>query len=234
MRIRWVLMALSFVAQLSTAKPAPELVMHEGSTIEAQKDGLVIKVISGRGYDRSYEWDGCSLKSKMDSRPQRFMGRLGIYDPASTSGFSLFSLGSCKGISRTVVEESQIHFDDLQFAYEWIRRQQLGMGATGKTVWTNHGLLVSWNVVPGRIQLNVDVKLICLNGHRPERLEGAADAAIRVVKNSSGQAIHECAVVAKDVIDQTRTQLEKDWRMVDEWIAQDKERRERAKKMNSK
>lgn len=221
---------LLLATQLSVAQAATELVMHEGTSIEASKDGSAIKVTAGKGFDRIYESDGCRLTSNMSARRTRWFGNLGIYDPASSSGSSLFSPSGCNGITRTVVEEGQVHFDDLQFAYEWIRRRQLGIGKAGKTVWTSDGLLVSWNTVPGRVQLNVYVLLMCINGRHPNSLEGATDSAIKVAANSSGRPIHECAVVDKDVIDQTRKQMEEDWKKVDGWIAADKERRERAKK----
>jgi hypothetical protein len=78
--------------------------------------------------------------------------------------------------------------------------------------------------------LNVDVLLMCINGKRPKSLEGATDSAIKITANSAAHPIHECAVVGKDVIDQTRKQMEDDWKKIDRWIAEDKERRERVKK----
>jgi hypothetical protein len=225
----WSTVLLLFT-QLSLAQVATELVMHEGTSIDAIKDGSAIKVTAGKGFDRTYESDGCRLKSNMHARTTRWFGSLGIYDPAGSISGSLFSPAACKGITRTVVQEGQIHFDDAQFAYEWIRRQQRGYGKTGKTVWTNDGLLVSWNTVPGREQLNVDVLLMCINGKRPKNLEGATDSAIKIAANSAIRPIHECAVVGKDVIDKTRREMEEDWKKIDKWIAEDKERRERVKK----
>jgi hypothetical protein len=114
-----------------------------------------------------------------------------------------------------VVGEGQIHFDDLRFAHEWIRRRP----SSYKTVWTNDGLLVSWDMVPGREQLNVDVWLMCINGKRPTKLDGATDSAVSAAANKQSQSVHECAVVAQDVIDQTRTQLEEEWKSNDAWAA---------------
>lgn len=208
---------LSFVV-LPAAFGATELAMHEGVTIKAQKDGASITVRSGKGFDRTYEWDSCTLKSNMGARTQRWFGSMGIYDPAPSFGFS-FAPRSCAGISRTVVQEGQIHFDDRRFAYEWIRRQP----SSYKTVWTNDGLLVSWTTVPGRTQLNVDVWLMCINGRRPTQLDGATDSAITVTTNPSGKGIYDCAAVGKDVVDQTRTQLDAEWKSVDKWIARSRE-----------
>ncbi|WP_310442578.1 hypothetical protein [Sulfurimonas sp.] len=198
-----------------------EFVMYEGVSIKVKKNNSSVEVIAGKGFDRIYKWDNCELESDMVARKKRWYGSLGIYDPAP-SFFPFF--GGCQGISRTVVEEGQIHFDDLQFAHIWIERQ---LRRKVETVWTNDGLFVSWNIVPGRAQLNVDVHLICINGKRPIHLDGATDSSIIVSQNKSGQSIQECVSVGQDVIDQTRTQLEENWKEIDGWIAQDKKYRER-------
>ena len=217
--MRTIIFTIVAALQSTCAYAGTELVMREGVTIEARKDNTSVKVTSGKGFDRTYEWDRCKLKSDMGARKQRWYGSMGIYDPAPFFGFSF---GGCSGIARTVVQEGQIHFDDMQFAQKWIERHPKSY----RTAWTNDGLLVSWNIVPGRTQLSVDVWMICINGKRPKQIVGATDSAIRVLPTSIGQSLHECAQVGKDVMDQTRAQLEEDWKKIDEWIAKDKERRE--------
>jgi hypothetical protein len=73
---------------------------------------------------------------------------------------------------------------------------------------------------------------MCINGKRPKQLAGANDSTVTVSPTSTGNSIHECAQVGQDVIDQTRSQLEEDWKRIDEWIAKDKEYRERRPAMN--
>jgi hypothetical protein len=221
--------ALLLVAHILSVQAAQELVMHDGASIEANKDGSLIKVVAGRGFDRSYELDGCKLKSNMSARHERWFGSLGIYDPAGSLGFSFFSSRECKGISRTVVQEGQIHFDDMHFADEWIRRQQRAAGKDGKVVWTTSGLLVAWRAVPGRAQMSVDVWLMCFRGQPFHRRDGATDNAVATLANPSGQAIHDCEKTGKEVVDQTRTQLEQHWKEIDDWTAADKVRRQRIK-----
>ena len=68
---------------------------------------------------------------------------------------------------------------------------------------------------------------MCINGRRPTQLDGATDSAITVTANSKGQSLYDCALVGKDVIDQTRTQLEAEWKNVDEWIARSREHEKR-------
>lgn len=219
------LVVVPLLVFFQTTSFATELVIREDVTIQAQKDGALISISSGKGFDRSYAWDGCTLKSNMGARAQRWYGSLGIFDPAPSFGFS-FSPSGCAGISRTVVEEGQIHFDNMRFVQEWIRRQP----SSYKTVWTNDGLLVSWATVPKRAQLNVNVWLVCIDGKRPTQLDGAIDSAIRVTKNSRGQSIHDCAAVGKEIVDQTRSQLEAEWKARDEWIARYKEYEKRQQK----
>lgn len=218
--MRFAIFTVASTLLSTCAHAATELVMREGVTIEARKDNTSVKVTSGKRFDRTYEWDRCRLKSDMGARKQRWYGSMGIYDPAPSFGFSF---GGCSGISRTVVQEGQIHFDDMQLALKWIERRPKSY----KTVWTNDGLLVSWNIVPGRQQLNVDVWLTCINGKRPRQLAGAIDSAISISPTAAGNGIHECAQVGQDVINQTRAQLEENWKEIDEWIAKDKEYRER-------
>jgi hypothetical protein len=203
---------LLIVTNISNTHAATELVMHEGVSIEASRDGSAIKVSAGSGLDREYEFNGCKLKSNMGARSGRWFGSLGIYDPATKFWPSFFLSKECEGVSRTVVEEGQIHFDDIQFANEWIRRQQKEAGSTGKVVWTNNGLLISWNTALDRSQLNVDVWLMCINGQHPKNLEGATDSAVKVSANLSGKVFHDCAIVGKDVVDQTRRQLQEEWK----------------------
>lgn len=204
--------ALLFVAQSPNGQAATELVMQEGSSIVASVDGTTIKIAAGHGFDRSYEFDGCRLKSSMNARAGRWYGSLGIYDPAAQFFPSFFGQKECKGISRTVVEEGQMHFDDMQFANDWIRRQQKTVGKTGKVAWTSEGLLVAWSVVPSRRQLNVDVWLMCFGGRHAQKVLGGTDSTVRVLASRSGQALHDCATVGQDVVDETRRQLEEEWR----------------------
>lgn len=218
--MRTVISVVVAVLLPTSAYAGTELVMREGVTIEARTENTSIMVTSGKRFDRTYEWDRCKLKSDMVARKQRWFGSMGIYDAAPSFGLST---GGCSGISRTVVEEGQIHFDDLQFALKWIERRP----KSHKTVWTNDGLIVSWNIVPGRRQLNVDVWLMCINGKRPKQLVGSNDSAITVSPSSTGKSIYECAQVGQEVIDQTRSQLEEDWKKIDEWIAKNKDRERR-------
>lgn len=127
-------------------------------------------------------------------------------------------LAGCDGISRTVVEEGQIHFADELSAVEWLSRYKTIGGFN--TVWSKDGLLVQWGVSPQRNQINVDLWQICIKGKRPVNLAGALDQSIKVSHpNGSVFARRECVDVPESVIIGTQKAWRDNWRQVDEWIA---------------
>lgn len=202
--MKTVIFAISVQLFSACLHAETELVMHEGVVIEARKDNVLIKVTAGKKFERTYEWDRCKLESDMVARQGRWYGSMGIYDPAFSFGFSF---RGCSGISRTVVNEGQMHFDDVQFAQKWIEHYSRSF----KTAWTNDGIFVAWGLSPGRRQLNVDVWMLCINGKRPKYLIGGRDSPVKIVPNAKGESLYECAQVGMDVINQTRSQFEADW-----------------------
>lgn len=214
--------ACSFQVLISSASPhAPlpqtELVLNEGSKLEAISTRGNIVIVAGKGLARQYQWDDCALDSKMHARANRWLGNLGAYDPAGRFRLSdFFKYPSCKGVSRTVVTEGQMHFPDIEAAEEWIRHRP----KSWISAWTNDGLFVSWLVNPSQSNgvatgnISLDLVLICINGLRPAKLEGASDQAIRLTYASvPNQAIHQCAKVGSDVIKETQLDLAKQWKL---------------------
>ncbi len=196
--------------------PRTELVLTEGSRLEVASSKGNIAIVAGKALARQYQWDGCALDSHMHARTHRWFGSLGAYDPAGRLGKADFlKYPSCKGVSRTVVEEGQIHFPDLESAEEWIRHRP----KSWTTVWTNDGLVVSWIISPAQSEgvaiggFSLDLKLVCINGQRPTRLAGSSDQAVKLVHSSGpNQAIHKCATVGSDVIAETQRVLIEDWK----------------------
>jgi len=193
---------------------APELVLQEGARLTATTSSGSISILAGRGVARTYRWNNCSLQSRMLPRASRWFGSLGVYDPSPGSvGPALFSRG-CKGISRTVVQEAQIHFSDPSAAEKWLARY----AAIGSTVWSNDGLVVQWFLSPGREQLNADVWQVCVLNRQPTELAGATDSALQFVGPVvSGAARRACATVGMDVVQETQKAWDEHWRSVDEW-----------------
>lgn len=159
-----------------------ELVMKVGTSIEAGRKESIIKIIAVGRLDWVYGWRACKLSSSLRERYKRWYGSLGAYDPGFSFGF--WSSG-CEGISRTVVSEGQIHFDDEKLAAEWIRRRPNFY----TTAWSKNGLLVSWALSPSRSQLSVDVWLMCLNGKPYNASLEAIGTILNVASTEEGQPV---------------------------------------------
>jgi len=216
-----VLIVCGFPAVASSAPPSSslpnsELVLREGSRLEVTSSEGNIAIVAGKGLARQYQWEGCALDSNMQARPRRWFGSLGAYDPAGRFGKADFlKHPSCKGVSRTVVQEGQIHFPDMETAEEWIRYRP----KSWKTVWTNDGLVVSWIISPAQSEgvaiggFSLDLKLVCIKGQRPRTPSGSSDRAVKLVHSRGvNQAVHECANVGDDVITETQRVLIDDWK----------------------
>lgn len=216
MLIRKTFISTLLVAASFTACAEPELVLREGVRLTATTSLGVISVVAGAGVARTYKWDGCSLAASMEVRPNRWFGSLGIYDPAPSLGWPFTIFRICKGVSRTVVEEGQLHFADVSAAEEWIRRYV----KIAPAVWSNDGLLVQWSVKPEREQLNVEVWQICVSNQYPKQLAGATDAMLQISRLSGvGPTRRECAVVKNDVVLETQKVWDEFWKEVDQWNA---------------
>jgi hypothetical protein len=185
-----VLLCFGAVA-CSQVGASSELVLRSGAHLRAHTSSSNITVIAGNGFERRYEWDRCSLNANMSARSERWLGSLGIYDPAGRLILNPFA--GCHGISRTVVQEGQIHFADEAGANAWISKYR---PIYRSVAWTNDGLLVAWDIRPERSQLNVDVYQICIHGQRPVHLNGAMDDAVQIPISQRSA----CARVADSVV----------------------------------
>ena len=211
--VRKVFIGTLLVAAPLAACAEPELVLREGVRLTATTSRGVISVVAGAGVARTYEWDGCSLAASMEVRSSRWFGSLGIYDAAWSFGWPFNIFRICKGVSRTVVQEGQLHFADANAAEEWIRRYAKDSPA----VWSNDGLLVQWSVKSEREQLNVDVWQICVSNQYPKQLAGATDAMLQISRLSgAGPTRRECAVVKDDVVLETQKAWNEFWNEADQ------------------
>ncbi|WP_146218997.1 hypothetical protein [Undibacterium pigrum] len=197
--------------------------------LEVNVNGSTIKIKADDTFEREYEFDGCKLRSHTSPRTSRWFGSLGLSDVGSAPFFSFFVPGACKGISRTVVEENQLHFDDIKFIYQWLADKKELANGSYNTVWNSEGLAVFWKAVPGRAELSVDVVLLCLNGQPAKNLEGAIDTAITWHPNEQGQTIRHCNPVDKNVARETRRQIQGFWKSTELMFEQARKREERYK-----
>lgn len=161
----------------------PELVLYEGARVVATTPRGTVGVTTGERFERSYDWNGCSLKAEMMARSSRWLGAKGIIDPAGRGPFGMLfgKLVGCNGISRPVVEEAQLHFKNQAAAERWLTYR---MTLPFQPVWTHDGLVVGWGLSPGRAQINVDVYQLCVAGAWPTGLRGASDDAVHVTRTT--------------------------------------------------
>jgi hypothetical protein len=109
-------------------------------------------------------------KIPLVARSRPFQGRFGLYRPGD------FRLPEHKGIWRANVEETWYDFP----SYEALYKEISGYWTTGyKAVYTSDGLIVGWDTVPGRHELNVDVWQFTVQGKKPSNLKGARNDLIR-------------------------------------------------------
>ena len=154
---------------LRAAVEIREVVMVPGMTIEASnKNGVVsIRYVSPR--KREYRWNGKRQVVRMIPRPERFLGMLGVYNPAST--WLPFSFRP-----RLVVQESIRDFASM----EEISKFLIQGSAYMDWVYTPDGLTVGFGESPPRNEVDVDVWQILLNGEKPKDIPGARPDQIKV------------------------------------------------------
>ena len=184
-----------------------ELVMNEGAKISVKTSRGEVTVVAGKGLNRTYSWRECSLTSEMWPRLSRWYGSLGAYDAAPQGFLGRIFAKKCEGISRTVVDEGQIHFDDGITLMKWL----LMRIPSETSVWTNDGLVFSWLLTPGRYQLSADLFQVCIDGQRPTKLPNSRDQAFTVLSTASSPARRSCVSASRDVIRHTREIVEKRW-----------------------
>jgi len=175
-----------------------ELVMRSNIRLEVTASGQALAISAGDGMARTYEWGHCKLSADPCPRTERWFGIRGIYDPAP----ELVHLSKgCDGITRTVIQEGQIHFTNSALAEWWLQHYKEPHPTS--TVWTSDGLVVQFGLVPGRYQINVNVIQVCIGEERPKSLAGARDASVRSIPGNLDSARYDCVKVPTDVMTST-------------------------------
>jgi len=159
-------------------KPYPftELAMDEYTVVEAKnKSGtVVIEYISP--LVRRYKWDGYNEVRTLIPRKERWLGKLGIYDPAEQSIWNIFS-------PRIVAEDSQLHFSTNTELEKWLYQ---GKDAYD-WVYTNDGLVVGFIKSRDRNQVNVEIYQLYVDGKKPITLEGSRPGNIKIYRKTKEQ-----------------------------------------------
>src|ERR1041384_5238981 len=106
-----------------------------------------------------------NLDAQLWPRWERWNGSLGAYYP----GVGEHWRGN-HGITRGVLEEGQQHFHSIEDVLKWLHLQQMQYA---NCVYSDDGLVVCWERVLVRKQLNVNVWQIYIEGNKPTKLEGS-------------------------------------------------------------
>lgn len=108
----------------------------------------------------------------MIPREERFMGKLGLYEPAGR-------FRSLPGDVRLVVQEATRDFEDYRQLYAALYESNAVMD----WVYTRDGLVVGFSRTPERgNQINVDVYQFLVQGQKPSDLKGANENAVRMAR----------------------------------------------------
>jgi hypothetical protein len=149
------------LAACSRQAPIRETVLHPGQSVTATNRFGTVTVSYVSPRKRKYEWDGRSQTVRMIPRPDRFLGKLGLYEPAAR-------LVCLPGDARLVVEEAVRNFDDD----EQMRAALREGSAVSDWVYTADGLVVGFGRVPERCnQINVDLYQFLVKGRKPELMD---------------------------------------------------------------
>lgn len=165
-----------------------EAVMVEGMWISFTNANGAMTITAGKGFERSYTWEGDTRSLEMWPRSKRWYGSMGMYNPGSYIPGELEQWEPHDGIKRCVAAEGQRHFTDLTTALEWINtpyhRKRMDY------IYNDSGLVVGMEKQPETLKerlskdfpgtLSVDVWQIYIDGKKPDRMDGAKNDAISV------------------------------------------------------
>jgi len=181
-----------------------EVVFRDSAKVELKngQDTLVIEAIDA--LNRIIYHNNCIYKVKLWPRVDRWYGNLGGYNAAP----SYFNKDGCNGISRIVISEGQIHFDNREFALEWLSKRPRSYN----NVHGRQGLVVSWGVNLQRSQIGIDIDLMCFDGVPFD--SGMEKGEINKFYNNEykNDVIYKCNTVSKNVVDETVKIYTEDWK----------------------
>jgi hypothetical protein len=150
-----------------------EIAMPDGMILEATTPVGKMRVEAVPQSKRSYTWEGATRSVIMGARTgERWYGSKGLMYPGPGNHWEEHN-----GISRGVLEEGQQHFKSTAEAMAWLKER-----SWMPFVHNNSGLVVGWQKVLERQQLNVEVWQIMINGKKPKSLPGATDAKIEIIR----------------------------------------------------
>lgn len=152
-------------------KPYPftRLAMQPGMVIEAKNKNGTVYIEYLSPLERRYRWNGHDEKRTLIPRKEIWLGRLGVYDPATAYIWEIFS-------PRIVANDSEIDFTTMEDVEKWLHQGSAVMD----WVYTDDGLVVGFAKTSSRNQVNIEVYQIYINGEKPSQLKGSRPERINV------------------------------------------------------
>lgn len=147
-------------------------VLSQGQIVEATNKNGTVKISYANPVKRKYVWNGKSRVVKMIPRREPFQGKLGLYEPADSSGLN-------QSETRLVVEESVREFENEA----QVKAALVEGSAIMDWTYTDDGLVVGFAIVPSRNQVNVDLYQFLIHGQKPIAIPGARPDRIRITQS---------------------------------------------------
>ena len=155
---------------------ANEVVMTEGMQISATNKIGTITIRAGSGFERFYTWEGETRSQVLEPRKKRWAGRFGI-------GYSKDNMwANHNTITNANLEETQLHFDDIEDAMSFLNHPGR---MDGFTVYNDSGIVVTWKKVinPSKKSGNVlivELLQVYVAGEKPTNLPGSQNDKILI------------------------------------------------------
>lgn len=153
-------MVASCCVAYAQSYPPRETVLSAGQNISAKNKNGVFNIVYSGSVERTFGWNGHHQRVQMSVRRERFLGMLGIYNPADT----IFAIAP-----RIVAQEAVRNFSSYKKADAFLRQGSNYMD----WVYTKNGLVAGLGITPARRQVNIDVWQILIQGKKPSNLAGA-------------------------------------------------------------
>jgi hypothetical protein len=151
--------------------PPREVVLRPGESVTASNGSGAFKITYVSPFRRRFEFDGHRETVKLRVRPERFAGKLGLYDPADAWVFAPPAF-------RLLLEEAERHFDSYEALYRALRSE-----VSMNWVYTHDGLVTGYHKLsaPGHFDVYwISLFQFYVAGKKPAGLIGADDSAVRL------------------------------------------------------
>lgn len=152
-------------------------------TVLGVGESLLFKNANGNGtvsylslFERKYELNnGIKRKISMIAQTNRFLGKRGLYEPASRFFYEFW-----KPNPRMVVSEARIYFDTLETAQKYMHQGS----AINDWVYSDEGYVLGYFEIPLRNQVNITLYRYYIDGKPAIKMPGYDNEKLSLNRNS--------------------------------------------------